>query len=91
MLAATHPSLHLLGISTGTCNQSVDKTTDNALAVLHAIGCRVPVYRGQAKPLMRDAPLCAKIHGDTGASTGVTPSQVTSATRTNRARLRVGS
>ena len=65
MLAATHPSLSLLGISTVACNQSVDKTTANALATLHAIGCRVPVYRGQAQPLMRASPHCAQIHGDT--------------------------
>lgn len=67
MLACTHPSLEMHGVSTVACNQSVDKTTANALAVLHAIGHKqVPVYEGQAKPLFGDNVHCEEIHGDTG-------------------------
>ena len=68
MLAAEHPGLRLLGVSTVACNQSIEKTTINALAVLHAIGrSDVPVYRGQHKPLIRPTTHCADIHGETGA------------------------
>lgn len=50
------------------CTQTVDLTTANALAVLHACGrADVPVHRGQSKPLMRAAALCPEIHGDSGA------------------------
>lgn len=67
MLACTHPSLQVLGVSTVACNQSVDKTTINALAVLHAIGHQdVKVHRGQAKPLVQGNVHCAAIHGDSG-------------------------
>jgi hypothetical protein len=67
MLAASHPSLQLLGVSTVACNQAVEKTTTNALAVLHAIGREdVPVFQGQHKPLMRETRHCDIIHGDTG-------------------------
>jgi hypothetical protein len=69
MLASTHPELELLGVSTVACNQTVEKTTINAMAVLHACGAgHVPVHCGQPKPLMRSPPLCKEIHGDTGAS-----------------------
>lgn len=67
MLACKHPSLEIHGVSTVACNQSIDKTTANALAVLHAIGHEeVPVYQGQAKPLLQDNVHCEEIHGDTG-------------------------
>lgn len=49
------------------CNQNVDKTTANALAVLHAIGhADIMVYQGQAKPLMQSHVHCAAIHGASG-------------------------
>jgi Inosine-uridine preferring nucleoside hydrolase len=67
MLAATHPSLNLIGVSTVACNQTVEKCTANALAVLHAIRCTAPVYQGQARPLMRQTLPCAEIHGNSGA------------------------
>jgi inosine-uridine nucleoside N-ribohydrolase len=40
------------GVSTVCGNQTVDKTTDNALRVLHLLGRDdVPVHRGADKPL----------------------------------------
>ncbi len=49
-------------------NQIVDKVTENAVRICHWAGIHgVPVFRGQHKPLMRDAPiLCPEIHGDSG-------------------------
>ena len=38
ILAAHAPGVKLLGVSTTCGNQTLDKTTDNALRVLHLIG-----------------------------------------------------
>ena len=66
--AGHHPHVELLGVSTVAGNQTVEKTTENALRVLAAAGLpHVPVVAGQARPLLRHAPLlCPEIHGDTG-------------------------
>mmetsp|Transcript_18349 Transcript_18349/g.46362 ORF Transcript_18349/g.46362 Transcript_18349/m.46362 type:complete len:342 (-) Transcript_18349:220-1245(-) len=68
ILAAYHPKLHLLGISTVAGNQTLSKVTRNALDVLHAAGIHdVPVVAGASKPLIRPSPiLCPEIHGESG-------------------------
>ncbi|MCJ1442133.1 MAG: Uridine nucleosidase 1 [Stictis urceolatum] len=67
LLAAHHPSLHLLGVSTVHGNASLARTTSNAGSVLTAIGrADVPVYPGAAKPFCRDAVCAPDIHGETG-------------------------
>jgi inosine-uridine nucleoside N-ribohydrolase len=67
MVACSHPDIDLLGVSTVACNQTVDKTTINAISVLHACGHgNVPVAQGAPKPLMRGHIHCAEIHGDSG-------------------------
>eukprot|EP00742_Colponemidia_sp_Colp-10_P005247 GILJ01005605.1.p1 GENE.GILJ01005605.1~~GILJ01005605.1.p1 ORF type:complete len:335 (-),score=45.95 GILJ01005605.1:117-1028(-) len=67
MLAAFHPAINLLGISTVAGNQSVDKTTKNALNFLYVCGLHhIDVYMGQAKPLLRPPVHCPEIHGESG-------------------------
>eukprot|EP00882_Tetradesmus_deserticola_P003052 GHRQ01003240.1.p1 GENE.GHRQ01003240.1~~GHRQ01003240.1.p1 ORF type:complete len:358 (+),score=180.11 GHRQ01003240.1:127-1200(+) len=68
LLAGYSPALKLLGISTVASNQTVEKTTRNALDVVELIGLHdIGVVMGQAKPLLREAALlCPAIHGDTG-------------------------
>ncbi|KAF7122000.1 hypothetical protein CNMCM5793_009555 [Aspergillus hiratsukae] len=67
LLAAHHPSLHLLGITTIHGNSSLENTTTNALRVLEAIGRPdVPVYAGSRKPFCRPAVHAPDIHGDSG-------------------------
>ncbi|KAJ8217127.1 hypothetical protein LV164_000652 [Aspergillus fumigatus] len=67
LLAAHHPSLHLLGITTVHGNSSLENTTTNALRVLEAIGRPdVPVYAGSRKPFCRPAVHAPDIHGDSG-------------------------
>lgn len=67
MVACSHPDIDLLGVSTVACNQTVEKTTVNAISVLHACGYgNVPVAQGAPKPLMRAHIHCAEIHGDSG-------------------------
>ncbi|RHZ58105.1 hypothetical protein CDV55_102889 [Aspergillus turcosus] len=67
LLAAHHPSLRLLGITTIHGNSSLENTTTNALRVLEAIGRPdVPVYAGSRKPFCRPAVHAPDIHGDSG-------------------------
>ncbi|KXJ95456.1 Inosine/uridine-preferring nucleoside hydrolase domain-containing protein [Microdochium bolleyi] len=69
LLAAYHPQIELLGISTVHGNASLDKTTNNALSVLTAIGKQdeITIYPGAAKALYRP-PIHAPtdIHGESG-------------------------
>ncbi|KAL9610683.1 MAG: hypothetical protein Q9167_004631 [Letrouitia subvulpina] len=67
LLAAHHPSLELLGISTVHGNASLAQTTANVGSILTAIGKGdVPYYSGIAKPFCRNAVHAPDIHGETG-------------------------
>lgn len=64
LLAAHHPGLDLLGISTVHGNASLQRTTANAGSVLTAIGkSEIPVYPGAAKPFCRKEVHAPDIHG----------------------------
>eukprot|EP01133_Synstelium_polycarpum_P004389 gene4389-5136_t len=71
MVAGHHPSVKLLGISTVAANQTVEKTTINALKVCALSGIDVDVVRGSPAPLMRPSLVCAEIHGETGLDSAV--------------------
>lgn len=67
LLAGYSPRLRLLGVSTVHGNQSVDKTTHNALRWMHACGLAyVPVVAGASRPLLRPPIHCPDIHGESG-------------------------
>ena len=67
LLAAHHPDIDLLAITTVAGNQSLDKTTLNALKVCSLANIRdVPVARGMDRPLVRPARHAANIHGESG-------------------------
>ncbi|GLI78120.1 uridine nucleosidase 1 [Penicillium ochrochloron] len=67
LIAAHHPSLNLLGITTIHGNASLDNTTYNAGSILEAIGRpEVPVYPGSRKPFSRPALHAPDIHGESG-------------------------
>ncbi|KAJ5408641.1 hypothetical protein N7509_002524 [Penicillium cosmopolitanum] len=67
LLAAHHPSLNLLGITTIHGNASLENTTYNAGSILEAIGRpEIPVYPGCRKPFSRPALHAPDIHGDSG-------------------------
>ena len=64
---SANPAVIVAGVSTVCGNQTVDKTTDNALRVLHLLGRDdVQVHRGADKPLIREKRTCPEIHGDSG-------------------------
>ena len=59
--------IDLIGVSTVCGNQTVEKTTDNALRMLNLINRNdVPVHRGADKPLTRPKRNCPEIHGESG-------------------------
>ncbi|CAL5867296.1 uncharacterized protein PFLUO_LOCUS1511 [Penicillium psychrofluorescens] len=67
LMAAHHPSLTLLGITTIHGNASLEKTTANAGSILEAIGKpEIPVYPGSHKPFCRPALHAPDIHGESG-------------------------
>ncbi len=65
LLAAKH--LDVVGITTVSGNQSLDKVTRNALVVVEMVGLtRIPVARGLSRPLVNDPVYAPEIHGTTG-------------------------
>jgi ribosylpyrimidine nucleosidase len=67
LMAARHPSLELLGITTVRGNQTIEKTTRNALHVCQWLGIEVPVCQGMSRPIVRDPPPVEdRLHGDSG-------------------------
>jgi inosine-uridine nucleoside N-ribohydrolase len=67
LLALASPELELVGVTTVHGNQTLEKTTDNALRVLALVGREdVPVAAGADRPLVRDLHVAAHVHGDSG-------------------------
>jgi inosine-uridine nucleoside N-ribohydrolase len=67
LLALASPEVELRGIVTVAGNQTVDKTTRNALKVLELGGrADIPVVRGAAAPLRRPLRTAAHVHGESG-------------------------
>jgi inosine-uridine nucleoside N-ribohydrolase len=67
LLAVASPELELLGVTTVFGNQTLDKTTANALRVLELAGrTDVPVAAGADRPLVRDLQVAAHVHGESG-------------------------
>jgi inosine-uridine nucleoside N-ribohydrolase len=67
LLALASPELELVGVTTVSGNQSLDKTTANALRVLEFVDRGdVPVAAGADRPLVRERAVAADVHGETG-------------------------
>src|ERR671923_2478250 len=67
LLALASPEIELLGVTTVAGNQTLEKTTANALRVLELAGRGdVPVAAGADRPLVRDPFVAAYMHGETG-------------------------
>ena len=67
LLALGSPELQLLGVTTVSGNQTLDKTTANAIRVLdHVDRPEVPVAAGAPRPLIRERHTAAEVHGETG-------------------------
>lgn len=66
LLAGRHPALDLLGITVVAGNQTLEKTTRNALNVCQYLGINVPVCAGYSRPMVREQIIAANIHGESG-------------------------
>lgn len=67
LLALAYPEhLNLAGVTTVAGNQTIEKVTANALAVLSFAGARVPVAAGAREPLEAELAVASRIHGDNG-------------------------
>ncbi|MFL5917182.1 MAG: nucleoside hydrolase [Gaiellaceae bacterium] len=66
MLALASPELELLGVTTVAGNQTLQKTTANAIRLLEFAGREVPVAAGAERPLVREPVVASAVHGDTG-------------------------
>ena len=67
LLALASPEVDLVGVTTVHGNQTLEKTTDNALRVLALVGREdVPVAMGADRPLVRELHVAAHVHGDSG-------------------------
>ena len=74
MLAARNPKIKLLGITTVNGNQTLEKVTRNALNVCQYLDIDVPVCKGLAGPIVREAPpVEERVHGDSGLDGPVFP------------------
>jgi inosine-uridine nucleoside N-ribohydrolase len=67
LLALASPELELLGVTTVAGNQTLAKTTSNALRVLDFVAREdVPVAAGADRPLERDPYVASDVHGESG-------------------------
>ena len=67
LLALASPELELLGVTTVAGNQTLEKTTANAIRVLEFVGRGdVPVAAGADRPLVRPQYVASYVHGETG-------------------------
>jgi inosine-uridine nucleoside N-ribohydrolase len=78
LLVLASPELELLGVTTVAGNQTVDKTTANALRVLELAGREdVPVARGADGPLVGELVVATDAHGESGLGGLVLPEPTT--------------
>jgi inosine-uridine nucleoside N-ribohydrolase len=67
LLALASDEVELLGVTTVHGNQTLAKTTENALRVLELVGrTDVPVASGADRPLVRELTVAAHVHGESG-------------------------
>ena len=66
-LATLSPEIELIGLTTVSGNVHVDKTSVNTVRVLEFLGVDdVPVFRGAAKPLVKELRTVEWVHGSDG-------------------------
>ena len=67
LLALASPELELLGVTSVAGNQTLEKTTANAIRLLEFAGrTDVPVAAGAERPLVREQVVASNVHGETG-------------------------
>ncbi len=74
LLALASLEVEVLGVTTTYGNQTLEKTTANALRVLDLVDrTDIPVAAGSSEPLVRDLVVAAHVHGESGLDGPVLP------------------
>ena len=66
LIASYCTDFELIGVTTCAGNQTIDKTSQNALNLLSFFNKFVPLAKGSEKPLKRPILTCPEIHGESG-------------------------
>lgn len=66
MLAASSPALKILAVTSSSGNQTIEKTTDNALRIMALLGIDAPMAMGAVKPLISPPAPGPEVHGESG-------------------------
>lgn len=66
LLLGSKPYFNVLGITTVSGNQTIEKTTQNALNVIDYLNLNYKVYEGSSDPIKRKRVNCGEIHGESG-------------------------
>ena len=66
LVAAYSDKYDLIGVSTCAGNQTIDKTSKNALNLLNFFNKEIKVARGETNPIKRKIRTCPEIHGESG-------------------------
>ena len=81
--AAHQDEIELLAVTTFAGNQTIDKVTKNALELVDFYGLKVPVARGQERPLVKEVIHAEEFHGETGLGHCILPETGTKAASDN--------
>jgi inosine-uridine nucleoside N-ribohydrolase len=66
LVAAAHPALNLLAVTTGHGHLEADRTARNAAIAAHVAGLKAPVASGAKRPLVRERLVAGVLDFDTG-------------------------
>ncbi len=66
LIAAYSDKLDLVGVSTCAGNQTIDKTSKNALNLLQFFNSPIKVAKGETDPIKRKVKTCPEVHGESG-------------------------
>ena len=66
LLAGKSDKINLLGISTASGNQTIEKTTRNTVNICRYLGIDVPIAKGSCRPLVQKSMICPEVHGESG-------------------------
>lgn len=66
VLAKANPLLNILAVTSVCGNQTIEKTSYNALRIMALIGLDAPFAMGGPKPLVSDAIIAPTVHGESG-------------------------
>lgn len=73
VLANASPLLDIRAVTSVCGNQTIEKTTYNAMRIMTLIGLRVPLGKGIAQPLVAEAIIAPTVHGKSGLDGPVLP------------------